>query len=264
MYEAVAAYPGGDSMVSRQARTAARYGYDGLVVRTREADYDPEAITERYGVDVVDGVEIRADSPQEAAGSVGGRRPQCTVLLLRGGTDALNRYAVEMPRLDVLSRPMAGGGDVNHVLARAAAANAVHVEFDFGPVLRSHGGRRVKAIGRLRKLRELVRHYDTPYVVSANATSHRQLRAPRELCALGEQLGFRADEIEAGLRAWGEIAARNRERLSDRYVEPGVWRGRYEGVDEGGDDHVGGDDVTDRELGGDETRDTVAEPEDDR
>lgn len=228
MYEAVAAYPEGDSTVSRQARTAADYGYDGLVVRTREAECDTDAISDRYGIDIVTGIEVDAADPESAAGAVGNFRSDCTVLLLAGGTNALNRYAVETDRIDVLTRPMAGDGGINHVLARAADTHGVHVEFDFGPVLRASGGQRVQAIKRLRKLREVVDQYDTPYVVSVNADSHRQLRAPRELRAVGERIGFTAEEITVGLDAWGEIAARNRERMDDDFVEPGVRRGRYD------------------------------------
>ena len=228
MYEAVSAYPDGSSTVSRHARTAARYGYDGLIVRTRNADYDADAIAETYGIDVVSGIEIDADTPQQAAGSIGNFRPRCTVLMACGGSDELNRYCVETDRIDVLSRPMAAGGDINHVLARAAKTNRVFIEFDFGPVLREHGGNRVKAIRKLRKLRELVEYYDTPFVVSANANSHFGLRAPRELCALGEQLGFSADQIRAGLRAWSEIVARNRQRAAETYVEAGVRFGRVD------------------------------------
>jgi len=228
MYEAVAAYPAGDSTVSRQAKTAADYGYDGLVVRTRNAAFDADAISDRYGIDVVGGIEIDAADPEAAAGAVGNHRPECPVLLVRGGTDALNRYAVEADRVDVLSRPLAGDGDFNHVLARAAATNRVFIEFDLGVVLRKSGGPRVQALKGLRKLRELVEQYDTPFVVSATADSHRELRAPRELRAVGEQIGFRAEQITAGLEAWGEIVARNRERSEERFIEPGVRRGRYE------------------------------------
>jgi len=228
MYEAVAAYPDGDSTVSRHARTAADYGYDGVVVRTRGAESDGEAISDRYGSDVVTGIEIDADDPESAAGAVGNFRSDCTVLLVRGGTNKLNRYAVETDRVDVLTRPMAGDGDINHVLAKAAKTHSVHIEFDLGPVLRASGGQRVQAIKTLRKLREIVAQYDAPFVVSVNADSHRQL-APRELRAVGEQIGFTADQITAGLDAWGEIAARNRERMDDDFVEPGVRRGREGG-----------------------------------
>ena len=228
MYEAVAAYPAGDSTVSRQARTAADYGYDGIVVRTRNATFDADAISNRYGIEVVGGIEVDAADPESAAGAVGNHRSECPVLLVRGGTNALNRYAVETDRIDVLTRPMAGDGEFNHVLARAAKTHRVHVEFDLGPVLRRSGGPRVQALQGLRKLRELVEQYDAPFVVSVNADSHRQLRAPRELQAVGEQIGFTATQITAGLEAWGEIVARNRGRADERFIEPGVRRGRYE------------------------------------
>ena len=255
MYEAVHAYPDGETTVARHAATAARYGYDGIVVRTREAlpaafssdsggaegstepartdaptepVRDPAALADEYDVDVVDAVEIDAENAQSASGAVGNYRSKRTLVCLVGGDDGLNRFAVEEPRIDVLTRPMAGAGDFNHVLAKAARDNAVHVEFDFGPLLRATGGKRVRALADLRKLREIVSYYDAPHVVSANPRSHLELRAPRELVAAGEAVGFDPDWIRDGLRAWGEIATRNRERRSEAFIQPGVRRGRYE------------------------------------
>ncbi len=239
MYEAVHAYPDGDATVARHARTAARHGYDGLVIRTRAAlesandggattAADGDAIADEYDVDVVDAVEIDADDPTGASGAVGNCRPEHTVVCVAGGDAALNRYAVEEPRVDVLARPSAGAGGFNHVLAKAARDNGVHVEFDFGPVLRRSGGDRVRALSALRKLREIVTYYDAPHVVSANASSHLELRAPRELVAVGDRVGFDPEWVREGLRAWGSIATRNRERRSERFIEPGVRRGRYE------------------------------------
>ncbi|WP_435347219.1 RNase P subunit p30 family protein [Haloarchaeobius sp. HRN-SO-5] len=231
MYEAVHAHPDGDATVSRYAHTAASYGYDGVVVRNHgdaRADFDADAVAEATGVDVVRGLEIRADGPSQASGYVGNYRRQYTVLLVDGGTKALNRFAVEQERIDVLAHPMAGDGDVNHVLAKAAATNGVRLEFDLGRVCRLTGGGRVQAFQDLRKLRELVEQYDVPYVVSVDPTSHLHLRAPRELAAVGEVVGFTADAIREGLAEWGHLAERNRERQSDSFIEPGVRSGRYE------------------------------------
>ena len=239
MYEAVHAYPDGDATVARYAHTAAESGFDGVVVRTSEAltstpggddspRADATAISEEYGVDVVDAVEIDAENPSSAGGAVGNHRPDHTLLLVAGGTNALNRFAVEEPRVDVLTHPMDGTGDFNHVLAKAARDNDVHVEFDFGPVLRASGGRRVQALADLRKLREIVTYDDAPHVVSATPRSHLELRAPRELVAVAERAGFDADWIREGLSAWGELATRNRERRSEGFIAPGVRRGRYE------------------------------------
>jgi ribonuclease P/MRP protein subunit RPP1 len=255
MYEAVHAYPDGEATVARHAATAARHGYEGIVVRSRDAldpaagdgsaavddggdsvgtardespVRDPDALAGEYGIDVVDAVEVDADDPTSASGAVGNYRSDRTVVCVVGGDDALNRFAVEQPRVDVLARPMANGGDFNHVLAKAARDNGVRVEFDFGPALRATGGKRVRALADLRKLREIVAHYDAPYVVSGNPRSHLELRAPRELVAVGEAVGFDADAVREGLRAWGDLVERNRERRSEGFIEPGVRRGRYE------------------------------------
>jgi ribonuclease P/MRP protein subunit RPP1 len=222
MYEGVHAHPDGEATVARLATTAADYGYEGVVVRNHgdaQGDYDAETVAAEYGLDVVSGIEIRTDDVGQASGLVGNYRSKRDVVCVHGGP--LNRFAVEQPKVDVLAHPMADG-DVNHVLAKAAAENGVHLEFNFGRVLRADGGRRVQAIQGLRKLRELVEAYDAPFVVSADPRSHLQLRAPRELYAVGEVVGFDREAIEAGLAAWGDIAVRNRKRRSETFIEPGV------------------------------------------
>lgn len=231
MYEAVCAASDGESTVSRFAATAADAGFDGVVVRSRQdlrPEYDAAAIEATYDVDIVDGVEVVADGPDQASGYVGSFRPETTVLVVRGGSPALNRYAVHSVAVDVLGTPMAGTGDLDHGLVKAAARNGVRLEVDLSPVLRSDGGPRVRAVQSLRKLRELVVDVDAPYVVSARPASHLELRAPRELLAVGEVAGFDREFVEDGLAEWGRLAARNRERRADEFVSPGVRRGRYD------------------------------------
>jgi len=228
MYAAVHAHPDGDATVARLAKTASEYGYDGVVVRNHgddRADYDAEAVGDRYGVDVVSGVEVRAPDPSRASGYVGTHRDSETIVAVHGGDPDINRFAVEQAAVDVLAHPMAGDGDLNHVLARAAADSGVRLEVSVRGVLRATGGERVQAVRDLRKLRELIEEYDVPYVVSADPHSHLELRAPREVVAVGEVVGFDAADIEAGLAEWGRLAERNRLREDDTFVEPGVYRG---------------------------------------
>jgi ribonuclease P/MRP protein subunit RPP1 len=233
MYEAVVAHPDGESTVSRLATTAADQGYEGLVVRSSDATYDPEAIADSYGIDVVDGVEIDVEDPTSAAGHLGnvrsGSRTDYTVVAVAGGTTARNRFAVERDRVDVLARPLSTGEDgFDQAMARAACEHGVRVEFDLGLVLRTEAGRRVRALQDLRRLREVVEHFDVPFVVSARASSHLQLRTPRELVALGERIGFAPETVREGLREWGRLAEGNRRRQSPEFIEPGVQRGQYE------------------------------------
>lgn len=232
-YEAVHAYPDGRSTVARFALTASEYGFDGLVVRNHggePASYDPEEIAETYDVDVVPAVEIRADDPSQASGYLGSHREHSTLVVVHGGTRALNRFAVEQSAVDVLAHPMVGDGDFNHVLAQEALDHGVRVEFNLRGVLRDAGGTRVQTLSNLRKLREIVEYYGVPYVVSADPTTHLQLRSPREVEALGDAIGFTSEEIRAGLAEWGRLAERNRERQSEAFVQPGVRRvGEREG-----------------------------------
>jgi ribonuclease P/MRP protein subunit RPP1 len=231
MYEGVHAHPDGDATVARHALTARDAGYDGVVVRNhgdRQADYDAARIAEAYDVDVVRGVELRTDDRGQLSGLIDSYRGKRTVLAVHGGDTATNRFACEQAKVDVLAHPMRGDGDVDHVLVKAAERNGVRLEFDFADVLRADGGPRVQAIGGLRKLREIVEHYDAPFVVSADPRSHLQLRAPRELVAVGEAIGFTAEQVREGLREWGRLAERNRERASESFMEPGVRRGGYE------------------------------------
>ncbi|MFB6141441.1 MAG: RNase P subunit p30 family protein [Halosimplex sp.] len=236
MFEAVHVAPDGEDSVERVAETAAEYGFEGLVVRNHGdafADVDADAVSERFGIDVVEGVEVRAEDPSRASGFVGNHRESKPVVAVHGGTPAINRFAVEQPAVDVLAHPMVGDGDVNHVLAKAAVRNGVRLEFSFRRVLRADGGQRVRALRGLRKLRELVETYDAPYVVSADPRSHLHLRAPRDLVAVGETVGFDAERIESGLAEWGRLVERNRRLQRDDFVEPGVYRGSPDEGDSG-------------------------------
>ncbi|MEF8774516.1 MAG: RNase P subunit p30 family protein [Halobacteriales archaeon] len=231
MYEAVHAVPDGDATAARHALTAREYGFEGVVVRNHSdaaADVDADRIESEYGVAVVAGVEIRAGDPEAASGYLGNYREDHLLLALHGGTTALNRFGTAQDRLDVLAHPLDGDGEFDHVMARAAADHGVRVEVNLGRVLRRDGGPRVQAIRDLRHFRKLIEQYDVPYVVSADPHSHLQLRAPRELVAVGSQIGFEPAEIETGLREWERVVERNRERLSADFLEPGVWGGRYD------------------------------------
>ncbi len=226
MYEAVRPR---DATVSRLALTVGEYGYDGLIVRATPEDLETvtaqaAAVPQPVGI----GLELNPTDRQEASGAVGHYRSACDLLLVRGGTPDLNRFAVEDPRVDVLTAPMAKQGDVNHVIAAAAADNGVAIELNLAPVLRASGGRRVQAIRSRRKLIELLEDADAPWVTSADAADHLQMRAPRDLIALGEVIGVGADAIETGLTTWGRLLERSQRRQDPTVIEPGVYHGRPE------------------------------------
>lgn len=225
MYAAVQAWPEGDSTVSRFAAAADRIGFDGIVVRNHH-DHRPPSTTSNSlqgsSTNVIPAVEVHGESPAAMSGRIVEFRDTVPILCLHGGTDRRNRFAVEQDRIDVLAHPFSDGGTINHVLARSAAKNAVHIEFNLGPVFRSRGGRRVEAIRNLSTLHDVIRQYDAPYVVSSIPRNHLELRSPRAGSALGEVLEIDSQWIETGMANWGRIAAKNDEIMDTTYVEPGI------------------------------------------
>ena len=231
MYEAVHAHPEGESTVARLATTAASDGFDGVVVRNwRDAEpgRDRTGLVEETDVDVVTGAELSVSDRSQASGRIRSVRSEVTVLAARADAPDTNRFVAESERVDVLASPMTGGGNLNHVVVKAARDHGVRLEFDLSRVLRASGGDRVQALRGLRKLRELVEYYDAPFVVSARPASHLHVRALRELVAVGEEIGFTEAQIRAGLGEWTRLAARNRRLRSEEFIAPGVERGRYE------------------------------------
>jgi ribonuclease P/MRP protein subunit RPP1 len=227
LYEAVTAYPQGEATVARLALTASEYGYDGIVVRNHGDErpaYDADAIESTYDVDVVKGVEIRTDDPSSASGHLGNHRPEATIVAVHGGTDAMNRFAVAQPAVDVLAHPTAGDASIGQVLARTAAENGVRLEVSLAPLVGETGGSRVRAIEDLRRLWTLIEQYDVPYVLTAGAQSHLDMRARRELAALGDIVGLSETDVERGLAEWADLSNRNEIRQEGSFVEPGVWR----------------------------------------
>lgn len=226
-YEAVRVHPDGASTAARCALTAAEYGFDGIVLRNHGSEagaVDAAEVGQQYDVDVVSGVEIVADDPSRASGYLGTHRPANTLVAVHGGTDAMNRFAVEQAAVDVLAHPTRGEGEPDEVLARTAKENDVRLEVCLAPLVDDPGGSRVRSITGLQQLWSVIDHYDAPYVVTAGAEAHLGLRAPRDLAALGSPLGLDKPDIERGLAEWGRIATENRRRADDAVVEPGVWR----------------------------------------
>ncbi len=212
------------STVARMALTAAELGYDGIIVRQPQPNHltlDPETISAFAGIEVYTGCEIETDTRSQASGRLGSLRPTTPILIINGGTQSINQFAVRQERLDVLASPI-GGHPVDHVLVKTAKTNNVHLELNLGPVLRSTGGNRVRMIQKLRKLWSLIDHYDAPFVVTGNPRSHLEMRASRDLAAVGAVIDIDPDAITDGMNQWRNIIQTNQERLADEYIEPGV------------------------------------------
>jgi ribonuclease P/MRP protein subunit RPP1 len=231
VYDAVVPYPIGSSTLSRYARTASRYGYDGVISLTRYdgtgRDHErsrPETDPEAFAADVVDGALIDPTNRERASVALDRSREKHTIVVCRADTTSLQRFAAASHRVDVLTVPV-DGDDLEHGVAKTAAEHGVRVAVDLGPVLRDRGGDRVRAIATLQRRQRFIEDVGAAHVVTASPVDHLELRAPRDLAALGASVDLGAEWISDGLAAWNGLVERNRDRRSDAFVEPGVYRG---------------------------------------
>ncbi len=220
MYEAVRVASQGPTTPARFASRAASLGYDGLVIHGPFDQKRGGVIRERFDIDIVRGIAIEAADRETAAGAITDAREEGEIVTVYPGDEDIQRFLARRTAVDVLVPT----GEIEHTTAKVAGDHGIALAFDVGPVLRERGPTRVSALRDLRRLATIVDHFDVSHVVTANATLHLELRAPRELESLGAAIDGTAELVKDGLDQWGALAARARRNRDDRFIEPGVRR----------------------------------------
>lgn len=218
MYEAVHVTPDGNTTPARFVSTAAQYGYGGIVLC---GEYDTVALQDledTYDITVVRGTTIPATDRDTVAKAIDAARADVDVLMVLAEETEMQRFVAQREQVDVL----ATGADIEHTTAKVARDNGIALTCDFGPLVHQRGADRTAAIRALRRQWRIIEHYDIPVVVTTHAASHLSLRAPREIRALGEAIGFEGECINQGLDYWRTIANRTKRNRCDRFIEPGV------------------------------------------
>jgi ribonuclease P/MRP protein subunit RPP1 len=227
----VHAVPDGDNTVEELASLALHLGYSGITL----ANHSDKPLQSKpvqglsSGFEVFRGIELVEENPSKLHGLIGKFRKSVDVLIVHGGSETVNRAALENPRVDILNHPAFDrSSGLNQVLAKAAAENGVAIGLTLRPILHSRGSRRIRMLSDLRANLALARKYDVSIVLSSDALSCFDLRSPMETLALAQICGLEEGEaLEAISTVPEKILANNR-------PDPGHIR---EGVDvlEGGD-----------------------------
>jgi ribonuclease P/MRP protein subunit RPP1 len=172
-------------------------------------------------VDLAIGIEIHAGAGQipHLAKNL---RKQYELILVRGGSEEVNRAALETPEVDILTHPNLENGmcGINHILARLGAKNDVAICFDLLEIIQAYKKTRANLLSGLMETARFVKKYKCPFVLSAGAMGEWDMRASSELMAFGKFLGF--DERQCRKALSGEILRENRKRLGGKWVMPGV------------------------------------------
>ena len=223
------ASPFGESSAEDVVNLARRLGWTGIALSCFP---DTEEILENHSklveslktkdFDIVNAVEIKADTPNELHKILDSVRRKIEIVIVRGGDAEVNRAAVETNQVDVLSHPEMQRNDsgIDPVMAKAAADNNVCIELNFRQILNSYRKSRVHTLAHMRQNLKLANKYNFPIAITSGAYSKWELRAPRELAAFGISIGMELEESFKSLEA--NRIDTNRQKLKEDWVMPGV------------------------------------------
>ena len=202
------------------AEIASGYGYAGIAI-TNHTPHQPQKqqkpeMTDHPKIAVYSGIEIVAKNPTHLMQMIRKHRAKVCVLSVHGGDEKINRAAVESQDVDILSQP---GEKLNQVLMRFASENRVAIELGIGSIIKMRGSGRVRALAELGHNLKLARKYGAPVLLTSNAQSVYDLRAPREMIALASIFGMTTEEAIAALSTVPEEIIR---RGSREWIMEGV------------------------------------------
>lgn len=211
----VHAVPDGENTAEQLAALAMHFGYSGIALANHSDKLPqsrPVVISSTNEFEVFRGIELVEENPSKLHSLIGKFRKSVDVLIVHGGSENVNRAALENPRVDILNHPAFDkSSGLNQVLAKAAAENDVAIGLTLRPLLHTRGPRRVRLLSDLRANLDLARKYDVSLVLSSDAMSCFDLRSPIEVLALAEVCGLEEEEaLEAITTVPERIISRNR------------------------------------------------------
>jgi len=214
--------PDGKSTPQELAALAKHFGYSGLAITNHSTASATSVVSKTEDFEIFRGIEIVASNPSKLHGLIGKYRKTVDVLVVHGGSENINRAAVENANVDILAHPQtARDSGLNHILAKSASDNDVAIEFNLDAIIKGRDGRRVHALSHFRKNLDLVKKYDIPAILTSNASSYFDLRAPEEMIALAGLFGMSNDEAISALSATpSAIITRNRPEAG--FIRKGV------------------------------------------
>jgi len=107
--------------------------------------------------------------------------------------------------------------------AELASCSLAALEVDVKPLLILEGPPRVRLLTSLRREIATAQEFKVPVVVSSGVSEERLMRLPRDMASLAFLFGLdEAQALDAVSRGPAAIVARNREKLSSRFVAPGI------------------------------------------
>jgi len=219
-----------DEHVACMIRKTSELGYQLMAIPlpqnlSEEKIRTLQDVCREYKIDFASRVDLRPRTSNELIKSLRKLRRKFEIIAVMCESRHIARQAAKDRRVDLLSFP---GHDRRRGFFDKAeaelASNALGcLEIDLKPLLTQGGRERIRLLSSLRREVATAVDFHVPVIVSSGASNELLLRKPREAAALTSL--FDLDEVSA-LEAISKnpmaIVKRNREKLSPKFVAPGI------------------------------------------
>ncbi|MGB9740876.1 MAG: RNase P subunit p30 family protein [Candidatus Bathyarchaeia archaeon] len=216
--------------ISRVVNKAARLGYK-LIAIALPQNFQQEEIQKlkkicvESNVDFVSRLDLKPRNPRELISNLRKLRRRFEIIAVLCESKSIARQAAKDRRVDLLNFPSTDYRKrfFDKAEAELASSALASLEIDMKHILALDGLARARLIHNLRRETAIAKEYKIPIVISSGVADEMLMRKPREQASLA--FLFDLDEATA-LRAVSKnptaIVKRNREKLNQRFVAPGI------------------------------------------
>jgi ribonuclease P/MRP protein subunit RPP1 len=211
-------------------KRASDFGYKLISIPfTSDATQDQinllKAACKEVGLDFVLRADIRPRNQNELMTLLRRLRRKFEVICVLCDDKEVARQAAKDRRVDLLNFPSLDYRKrfFDRAEAELASSGLAALEVDVKPLLVLSGPARIRLLSSLRREVATAKEFHVPLLVSSGVEEERYMRMPKDMASLGYLFGLNEESaLKAVCENPSELVLRNREKLSARFVAPGI------------------------------------------
>lgn len=216
--------------VSQMINKASRLGYSLIAITlppnsTQEEIQRLQNLYREAKIDLASRVDLKPKSPKELLNNLRKLRRAFEIVAVICESKNVARQAAKDRRVDILNFPSTDfrGRFFDRAEAELASNALACLEIDVKQILTLEAAVRVRLLTSLRRETATAKGFQIPIVLSSGVSNAMHMRKPMDLAALASLFDLdKNDALEAISKNPMAIVKRNREKLSSRFVAPGI------------------------------------------
>jgi len=176
-------------------------------------------------IDLAARLDIKPGTPSELKRHLSIFRRRFEIIAVMCESKNVARQAARDRRVDLLNFPSLDFRRrfFDRAEGELASNSLASLEIDMKPLLTLEGPTRVRLLSNLRRETSIAKEFHVPVVLSSGVSAEVLMRRPRELASLAQLFDLEKTlALEAVSKNPLTIVRRNREKLSSRFVAPGI------------------------------------------